>query len=144
MAGDLDRRRFFQEGGAAAAGLTLAVPRWLEGRRAPDKPVRLGFIGVGGRGTSLLRNSLAVADVQVPAVCDIRAAHAERAAGIVTSRGGPRPTLYTSGDFAYREMLQRDDLDAVLVATPWRWHTPMAVEAMERALSCYVKAERVS
>ena len=102
---------------------------------APSKKLRVGFIGVGGRGSSLLDNSLTLFPaLTVPAVCDINADAANRALRAVTARGRAAPALYTDRDFAWQKMLRRDDLDAVLIATPWRWHTPMAAGAMRQGI----------
>jgi predicted dehydrogenase len=116
------------------AGSTLA--RGEEKRpEAPSKKLRVGFIGVGARGSSLLDMSLThFPDLTVPAVCDIQAAAAQRALHTLTQCGRPAPALYTDGDFAWQKMLRRDDLDGVIIATPWRWHTPMAVEAMRQGI----------
>ena len=92
---------------------------------------RLGIIGVGGRGTALLKNLLA-ADAQVNALCDIVADKAQSAQALVTQAGQKAPTLYTEGDYAFEQLLARNDLDLAIIATPWRWHTRMAVAAMEK------------
>ncbi len=130
----MDRRNFLKKGAQAGLGLALTDAAYNKQVAAEDsrKVVRAGWIGVGNRGTSLLRNSLATGRVSVQAICDIQPAHAKRAVEIVTKRGDAQPDIYTNGDYAYREMLERKDLDAVIIATPWRWHTPMAVEAMQK------------
>lgn len=92
---------------------------------------RVGLIGTGGRGTSLLENLLA-ADVPVPALCDIVAGKAQNAQSMVEKAGQKAPALYTDGDHAFESLVSRDDLDLVFIATPWRWHTPMAVAAMRQ------------
>ncbi len=98
---------------------------------APERrTVRLGFIGVGGRGRGLLATALSVGGVTIPAVCDIHGEAARAASEIVAGAGLPVPEVYTRNEHDYRRMLERDDLHAVLIATPWDWHTPMAVEAM--------------
>jgi predicted dehydrogenase len=73
-------------------------------------------------------------ELTVPAVCDINIEAARRAANQITDRNRSSPALYTDGDFAWEKMLQRSDLDAVIIATPWRWHTPMAVRAMRQGI----------
>jgi len=91
---------------------------------------RIGIIGVGGRGTSLLTNLLA-ADAQVAAICDIvpdKAAHAQT---MIEKAGQKSPTLYTDGDHAFEKLTARDDLNLIIIATPWKWHVEMAVSAMK-------------
>ncbi len=90
----------------------------------------LGIIGVGGRGTSLLGNLLA-ADVQVTAICDIVPEKATHAQSLIEKAGQKSPTLYTNGDHAFEALVARDDLDLVVIATPWKWHVEMAVATMK-------------
>ena len=110
---------------AAAAGSMMGVP--FERR---DK-VRFALVGCGGRGRSLLRDLLGVPGVEVVAVCDVLPDKAARAQDAVEKAGQKRPEAYTKGERHYEELCRRGDLDLVYVATPWRWHVPMAVAAME-------------
>lgn len=111
----IDRRKF------------LAAPAALAA--AQRQPVRIGVIGTGGRGTGLLRLLARMEQVAVPALNDIRKENLERAAGFITASGRPAPELYT-GEEDYRRLVARDDIDAVIIATPWEWHAKMAVAAM--------------
>lgn len=91
--------------------------------------VRLGIIGVGGRGSSLLEELLAVENVQVKAICDVvpeKVAHAQKA---VKDAGQPEPAGFSKGEQDFKNLTQLD-LDIVYIATPWDWHVPMAVNAM--------------
>jgi len=114
----MKRREFLAAGTAAAWG---AAPR----------PARVGSIGVGGRGTGLLRNLLRMDDVSIQAVCDINPQNLARAQALVEKTGRPKPEGYGNGEEDFRRLVARDDLDAVLIATPWEWHTPMGVAAMK-------------
>ena len=128
----LTRRRFI--GQSAAAGLALSLPGVagnLAGAKEPVKPVRLGFVGVGGRGTYLLRTALEIGGVEVPAICDITAENLERAGRLVEKRGQKKPAGYSRGPEDFRRMVEREDLDAVINATPMELHTPVMVAAME-------------
>ncbi len=98
---------------------------------APLERVRIGFVGVGGMGTHHVRNLLKIEGVEIKAVCDIRAAHAERARDLVTEAGQPPPTLYTQGERDFERLCAEEDLDLVFTATPWRWHVPVCVAAMK-------------
>ena len=92
--------------------------------------VRLGIIGVGGRGTSLLQDLLAVENVEVKAICDLvpeKVAHAQKA---VVEKGQPEPTGFSKGERDF-ENLNKLELDIVYIATPWNWHVPMALHAMK-------------
>ena len=96
-----------------------------------EKPVRIGFVGVGHRGTDHVRSLVAMKGIEVPAVCDINPAAAAQAQDIVAKSGQARPEAYTKGDEDFRRLMERSDLDAVIVATSWEWHTPVAVSAMK-------------
>ncbi len=98
---------------------------------APIEEVRIGFVGVGGMGTVHVRNLVDIPGARIAAVCDIRATHAERASQIVTGKGQPPPTLYTRGERDFERMCAEHDLDLVYNATPWEWHVPIALAAME-------------
>ena len=126
-------------GGMAAAALSVS-DLYAEAPKTHAKTMigvpfearnpRIGIIGVGGRGTSLLENLLA-ADAQIHAICDIVREKAEHAQGMVTKAGQSAPELYTDGDHAFESLVARDDLDLVIAATPWNWHVEMAVAAMK-------------
>lgn len=121
----VNRRHMLRLG--AAIGLGLARPTRSAAR--PAKP-RIAFIGVGDRGTGLLRLLLATADADMPAVCDINGRNLNRALGLVEQARGRRPEGYSKDDFDYRRMLARTDFDAVLIATPQELHARMAADAM--------------
>ena len=96
----------------------------------PRQTVRMALVGAGGRGSSLLKNFLAVDGVQVVAVCDVVKEAAARARAAVEKAGGKTPATYSDGDHDYERLLTHEDIDFVLIATPWQWHTPMALFAM--------------
>ena len=112
----LTRRSF-----VAAAASALA---------SADK-IRIGFIGVGDRGTGLLRNILVHPEVDVPVICDINEANLRRALDIVEKARGYRPEGFSKGPEDYRTMCARDDFRAVLIATPQELHARMSVDAMQ-------------
>ena len=127
MDNQIPRRDFLKAG--AAAGLTAGLASAsLAGEDA--KPIRAGVIGVGSRGTHHLRLALA-AGIEVAAVCDIKEAHLNRALDVIQkTQPGAKPEGYSKGPTDYRRMLQRDDLDAVLVTTPMQDHGVMSIDAM--------------
>ena len=136
---DLSRRDFLRLGSMTAVGMSISTIE-AESERphaesvigmefAAVKDPRIGIIGVGGRGTSLLENLLA-ADVKVIALCDVVREKAEHAQSLVIKAGQSSPELYTNGDHAFESLVARDDLDLVIIATPWNWHVEMAVAAM--------------
>ncbi|MCC6537520.1 MAG: Gfo/Idh/MocA family oxidoreductase [Bryobacterales bacterium] len=109
------QRRAFLGAGLAAA------------QTSGGKSVRLGFIGAGSRGTSLLRTALRVPGVEVPAVCDLDEARSAKASALVAEAGAAKAATYTD----YRRLLERTDIDAVVNATTWSAHVPISVAAME-------------
>src|SRR5664279_4914940 len=120
MGNPISRRNLLRAG--AAAGLA-AVAHRVTAAEEGGKPARLGVIGVGSRGTGLLQLAMDQG-VDVPALCDVKPAHLDRGVALVAkARRGRRPEGYGKDDRDYRRMLQRDDLDAVLIATPMQWHT---------------------
>jgi hypothetical protein len=94
--------------------------------------VRIGLVGCGRRGLSLLNDLLGIEKVDVRAVCDLVPAHAAEARALCEKRKATtRPEDYSGGELRYQELVKRDDLDLVYLPTPWRWHVRMAVAAME-------------
>jgi predicted dehydrogenase len=92
--------------------------------------VRVGIIGLGNRGGSVIELFLAVPGVQVVAVCDPVRAKAEAAAAKVVKAGQPAPALYAKDEYDYENLCSRGDVDFVYVATPWDDHFVMARTAM--------------
>jgi hypothetical protein len=137
---DLSRRDFLRLGGITAVGASIPQLH-AEASNPPVASVigmpftavtpKIGIIGTGGRGTSLLENLLA-ADVKINALCDVVKEKAEHAQSLVVKAGQASPELYTEGDHAFESLVARDDLDLVIIATPWNWHVEMAVAAMNR------------
>lgn len=142
---NIDRRAFLKTGtavglGAIAAGVTVtgcdyqlshAGQANMVGYRAkPIDRVRIGFIGVGGQGSSHVGNFLKIENVEVKAVCDIIESKVTRIQKRVQEAGGKKPDGYSRGEYDFKRMCRRDDLDLVFISTPWRWHVPMCIEAM--------------
>lgn len=116
---------------AKAAPPPAAKGTYMCGFAAPklDK-VRVGMIGVGSRGNGHLSHMLRLEGVQVTAIADNWPSSLERAVGRVEKAGQPKPAAFGNGELDYKRMLERDDIDIVFIATPWEWHAPMAIDAM--------------
>src|ERR1700744_6058172 len=142
---DVSRRDFIRLGSMSAVGLGLSHSAITENKAMAetkelkasmiDVPYdrvnpKIGIIGVGGRGTSLLGNLLA-ADAQVVAICDVVPEKAAHAQSLIEKAGQKSPTLYTKGDHDFESLVAREDLNFVLIATPWNWHVEMAVASMK-------------
>jgi predicted dehydrogenase len=142
---EISRRGFMQRTAIGGAGLLIATD--LLGRDLAGTPksahstmigvpfearekVRLGIIGVGGRGTSLLQDLLAVEKVEVKAICDLVPEKVARAQKAVTDAGQPQPAGFSKGETDFQNLTELE-LDIVYIATPWNWHVPMALSAMK-------------
>lgn len=101
--------------------------------------VRFGLIGTGERGSTLLRLLFGIPDANVVAICDTDPVSLGNAKSIIAEGGVHGIEVYTGGDYAYRELLERDDIDAVVIATPWRWHAPMSIDAMRADKHAFVE-----
>ena len=130
MKKNTNRRDFLKVGAMAGAGL-LVAPNVAFGKKKSSDKVRIGFIGVGLRGTNHLNNLLNRKDVIVPAICDVDPKRIEIAEKMIAKAGHKKAEVYTGSEKAYLDMLARKDIDGVIIATPWLWHTRMAVDAMK-------------
>src|SRR5436190_1239047 len=92
--------------------------------------VRIGMVGTGLRGKSLLRDLLGVPNLKIVALCDLVPEKARMAAKMVAEAGQGDAALYTGSDHAFEQLVARDDLDLVYTATPWEWHTPVMLAAL--------------
>ena len=138
------RRQFLKTGTSVGLGLALGSrrPTASASQPKPDaaneinlppiEKVRIGIIGMGGRGNSLMGNLLQMkADVEIRAVCDIYPERAKAAQGRVVKAGFNKPQAYSGDENIWKKLVERNDIDAVIIATYWQWHTPMAVYTMK-------------
>ena len=127
---NLNRRTFIKS--AAFTGLGIAVaPGLAFGKTAKNDKVNIAFIGVGGRGRSHLRNILNREDVVVTAICDIDPTAIEKTQNMLVQAGLKKAAAYTESEHAYLDLLAREEINGVIIATPWLWHTKMAVDTMK-------------
>ena len=145
-----NRRDFLTGSAAATLGLALGRPGAARADgRAPDREaaaayrpptgfaspplerVRMAFVGVGLQGGSHVKNFLRIDGVEIVALCDIDSLRAAEVASWVSADDRPEPALYTRGESDWKRLWERDDVDLVFNSTPWRWHVPVCVQAME-------------
>lgn len=124
------RRNFIKASALAGAGITLLSSHLVLGKDK-DPKVRLGFIGVGLRGQSHLELALRRNDVEVVAICDIQQRMIDMSKELIKKSGKPMPQVIMSGPYGYRSLLENKDIDAVVIATPWEWHTVMCIDSMK-------------
>jgi predicted dehydrogenase len=98
--------------------------------------VRVGIVGTGLRGSSVLGELLAIQGVRVTALTDVIPDKANRAAKLITDAGHPAPAVFTQGDHAFEALVTRDDVDFVYTATPWEWHVPVMLAALAAGKHC--------
>jgi len=138
------RREFMKVGTAAGLGASLAgiaLSSCQQGPQLATEPgqpevspietVRVGFVGLGMQGSSHVRNFLHIEGVEVKAICDIIEEKVTRMQKWVVEAGQPKPKGYSRGEYDFKRMCEEEDLDLVFTATPWRWHVPICLAAME-------------
>jgi predicted dehydrogenase len=125
----MNRRNFLKTSTLAGASLSVnAMPTYLS--RKDDRKIKLGIMGLGERGRSLLGLLLERTDCLVVALNDIDNVVLRKASEMVIKAGQTAPALFANGEKDYLRLLQDEQLDAVIIATPWLWHIPMAIAAM--------------
>lgn len=98
---------------------------------APIKTVRIGFIGLGSRGTGAVNRYTFIEGVEIKAFCDLSADAVKKSQNTLAKRGLKPATEYV-GEDSWKELCKRKDIDLVYICTDWLHHTEMAVYAMEQ------------
>jgi len=133
----MNRRQFLKNTFSAAMAAPYFIPAAVLGRNgavAPSNRVTIGCIGVGGMGTENMKNFLTKPNARVLAVCDVDTKHHNAARELVNQAYGNQDCA-TYNDF--RKLLARDDIDAVMIATPDHWHGIIAVAAARSRKDIY-------
>ncbi|OVE79540.1 hypothetical protein BVY01_02290 [bacterium I07] len=157
----MKRREFFKQAAVSCSTLfstPMIIPTGILGANAPSNRINMGFIGLGGMGTNNLRGFLNNRDVQALAVCDVERASnlyghwyqngwngnwfgRESAQNIVNDfysarlRSGVYKGCEAYNDF--RDLLAREDIDAVCISTPDHWHAIPVIMAAKKGLDIY-------
>jgi predicted dehydrogenase len=135
----ITRRRFagglLQTALLAAAAPNFIPLRILAGENTPSKKIQLGHIGVGGQGTSDMRNFLTVEGAASVAICDPFRQRRENAAKFVQEAQKLEPKLYND----FRDLLADKSIDAVVIATPDHWHVPIGLAAVRAGKDVYIE-----
>ena len=129
----LTRRRFLATASAAAALAASPLSR-AAARTSASNRITIGVIGWGMMGPANTKAFLTMDDCQVVAACDIHKAHLQTAVDTVNTRYGNKDC---KAYHDYREMLARDDIDAIMIAIPDHWHAIVATEAAARKKDIY-------
>ncbi len=135
------RRNFIQKLSLGVAGTTLLQSAWANNeitalqrasmplKYSANEKINIGLIGAGGMGTADANTAITVPGTKLIAACDLYDGNLEKAKKNYGS------DIYTTKD--YRELLNRKDIDAVIVATPDHWHKDISVDAMNAGKAVY-------
>lgn len=126
----MNRRNFIKANGIAGLGALILPSSIFSGTLFGEK-VKIGMIGTGLRGQSHLSGLLKRDDVEVTAIADPQQRMVDRALNLFAEHNKAKPKVYKKGDHDYRRLLEDDNVDAVIIASPWKWHHPQAIEAMK-------------
>ena len=128
------RRNFIKTTATTTLGVTLASTTLAFDQDGKKKPVRVAVIGTGNRGISLLQNLLAMEGVEIPALCDINTDRLANARKICVEAGQKEPEIYFKDEDSYKQLLEVENLDAVIIATYWDSHAAIALDAMHHGI----------
>ena len=123
----LNRRNFLATAGGTMAALSSA-PMILGAADKSGKKYRTALIGTGWWGMNILRVALEEGRTQVVALCDVDADALEISADEVDGLTGATPKMYKD----YREMLEKEKLDVVIISSPDHWHALQGIAAVKR------------
>ena len=131
----LNRRRFLSCSAAASLALSQGNLAEAASVERESQPIRLGAVGIGNRGTALLRSLLELPGTDILAVCDQEKKHRQRGEGIVEKARGRRPESFSDP----RKVFDRKDIDAVVVALPCDAHDQVHAEALAAGKHLYAE-----
>ncbi len=129
----MKRRDFMKRSALVGAGVSLA-PNLVfpySGTSYSQEKLKIAFIGVGLRGATHLRNALNRKDTEVTAICDIDPDRIAVSLKMIEDAGKRKPEVFDKSETDYLNLLELKEVDAVIISTPWLWHTRMAVDSME-------------
>jgi len=137
-----NRRKFVKLSTTAAVGSAAALsgisfPKEASGQNpARNKPLRLGFVGIGGRGSYHLNCALGMEGIEVPAICEIIPERLQQAKKWIEEAGLPTPKLYDKGVTDFKRLCETESLDAVICCTSWEWHAQVCLASMNSDKHC--------
>jgi len=137
----MKRKEFVRNTGLAMASVSILPTEGIFNiKTKPTAPLKTALIGVGARGISHLDLLLRRNDVEVVAVCDIDPITITRAKQYVSKNNKKQPQYYSEGENAWRKMLERKDIEAIIISTPWELHKPQIIASLESGIK-YVGTE---
>jgi len=136
----MNRKEFIKSTALAGVSLSLFPTTDIFAKVRDVPEVKLAIIGVGARGKNHLDLLLRRNDVDLVAICDIDNRVINESKDIINKSAKKMPVIYTGDDYAWQKMLQKEKLDGVIIVTPWEWHKPMIMGALDAGLK-YVASE---
>lgn len=133
MTKSITRRGFLA---TTAAGASLTTSNSRDGQTNSFDRLRLGFIGVGGRAQALINAALTLQKrglVEIAAICDVFNRYRQRAVNKIQTAAGTEPVAFSN----YRELLEKADVDAVVIATPDHWHATQTIDSFNKGKHVY-------
>jgi predicted dehydrogenase len=134
------RRKDFLKNSTLAAASFAILPSVRLFADSAETKVKIGLIGTGLRGQEHLDLLLRRDDVDLVAICDVDDRMLTMAKEIINKSGKKMPQIFTGDKYAWKSLLETKNLDAVITATPWEWHKPVVMGALEAGLK-YVATE---
>jgi len=123
----MNRRDFLKSSSLAATGISLMPSSSIF--KSTEK-IRLGYIGVGLRGRDHIQEGLLRDDVEIVGLADVQKSSMDYALEMFTKAGKKLPKAFLGGEDSYKKLLEMKELDAVIIASPWQFHKPQAIDAM--------------
>ena len=134
----MNRKEFVKTTAMATAAIALPGKELFAGYA--ETKVRIGLVGTGLRGQNHLDLLLRRTDVDLVSICDISDVMLSTAKAMIAKSGKRMPAIYTGHDYSWKQMLEKEKLDGVIIATPWEWHKPMIIGSLDAGVK-YVGAE---
>lgn len=132
----INRKDFLKKSAVLSAGVSLGLSAKSYGNilGANDK-LRFAVVGLNGRGQAHLQAISQIPNAEISYLCDVDSRVLEKSAKTVEKLTGKRPQKVED----YRELVEKDDLDAITIATPGHWHAPMTLMAVANGKQVYIE-----
>lgn len=136
----MNRRKFIRNSGIVAGGIMLSSNAFGQISRLSQEKLRFGVIGVGMRGRDHVDLLLRRTDCELVAISDIAQDSIDKTLTLVKESNAKMPQVFIGDDEYYKKLLELKDLDAIIIATPWKWHIQMSIDALAsgKATACEV------
>jgi len=139
----LNRRAFLKTSAACAGSFVLPtiVPGTVFGANAPSNRIVMASIGTSGQGQGNMKNLLQQPDCHIVAVCDVDAKHRQKGANIINTHYDNSDCVQTND---FKDVMARDDIDAVCISTPDHWHGLITLAAARAGKDIYCEKPLVN